>query len=441
MKENFQEIISYIIRFLLGDENSEQAKFVGYTSEKKKFEKYKVVIYPSNFFDDEIYLSEKSLPLLPLQFWENIPVLFGKPKIEKVNDTMVVYADIIAGTYFLISRYEEVVRRSLRDEHGRFRGRDSLPFRARFLNRPIVDEYGMQLRKVLIDSGVMLNEPKEVFSKIYLTHDADLLAHYRNFRGMAGAVTRFFRNPYQTFKALQTYFFGIEHDPWYTFPWLFDLAFGVKKRLKETQVENVVFIKSGGGELMPDKPIHNVNNKDFGKLFKLCEEMDVSIGLHPSYQAGAELELIALEKKILEEALGQNIIYSRNHFLRSREPEDFYALIEAGLTDDFTMGYADVASFRLGTCRAVRWIDPAKMVLTPLVLHPLTMMDSTLDDDRYMKLHFDEAYSFSKKLIDQVKKHNGELVLLWHNTSVEKNNGRYHRDLYRRIINYLKTDN
>lgn len=437
MKDNFQKIISYLIQFLLGEENSEQANLVGYTSKRENFRKYKVVIYPSDFFDEGIYLTEKSIPELPLQLWDGIPLLFGKPEIEKEGDTTVIYADVIAGTYFLVSRYEEVVRKSLRDEHGRFRGRDSLPFRARFLSRPIVDEYGNRLRKVLASSGVSINEPKGEFSKIYLTHDADQVAHYRNFRGVGGAVTRFFRNPYQTFKALQTYFLGIEYDPWFTFPWLFDLAFEVKKELKGIQVENVVFIKSGGGELMPDKPIHNINSKDFGKLFKLCEEKDVSIGLHPSYQAGAEVELIALEKKTLEDVLGQNIIYSRNHFLRSREPEDFYALIEAGLTDDFTMGYADVAGFRLGTCRAVRWIDPVKKVLTSLVLHPMTLMDTTLDDDRYMKLRVEEAYSFSKKLIDQVKKYNGELVLLWHNISVEKNNGRYHRDLYQRIVNDL----
>lgn len=438
MEANFQEIVTYIIQFLLGNKNSELVDSVGYTSDKEKYKDYKIVIYPSNFFNKEIYLSEKSLPEFPLQNWEDTPILFGKPEVEKVGGTTVIYADIIAGTYFLISRYEEVVRRDARDEHGRFRGRDSLPFRARFLNRPIVEEYGRMLRKVLRESGIEVAEPYEGFNRIYLTHDADQIAHYRNFRGMAGAVTRFFKNPYQTYKALQTYLLGIENDPWFTFPWFFDLAFELKKYIPNTSLESIVFVKTGGGELMTDKPIHDVKSKDFKKLLALCEENSVSVGLHPSYQAGLDKELIAVEKKKLDEAFGQNTIYTRNHFLRSREPEDFHALIEAGLTEDFTMGYADVAGFRLGTCRAVRWIDPVKMELTSLVLHPMTIMDSTLDDDRYMKLRTEESFSFSKKLIDQVRKNNGDLVLLWHNTSVEKNNGKYHRDLYRWIINYLK---
>lgn len=438
MKTDFQEIVNYVIQFLLGNGNPELVNFIGYTSDKEKYKYFKIVIYPSGFFDEDIYLSEKSLPELPLQRWEDLPLLFGKPEIQKTGDTTVIYTDIIAGTYFLISRYEEVVRRDVRDEHGRFRGKYSLPFRAGFLNRPIVEEYGRMLRKLLRESGIEVAEPKEGFNSIYLTHDADQIAHYRTFRGMAGAVTRFFTKPYQTYKALQTYFLGIENDPWFTFPWFFDLAFELKKFIPYTSLESIVFVKTGGGELMTDKPIHDIQSKDFRKLFTLCEENNVSIGLHPSYQAGLDKGLIVVEKKLLDEAFGQSSVYTRNHFLRSREPEDFHALLEAGLNEDFTMGYADVAGFRLGTCRAVRWIDPVKMELTSLVLHPITIMDSTLDDERYMKLRTEEAFSFSKKLIDQVRKFNGDLVLLWHNTSVEKNNGKYHRDLYRWIINYLK---
>jgi hypothetical protein len=102
------------------------------------------------------------------------------------------------------------------------------------------------------------------------------------------------------------------------------------------------------------------------------------------------------------------------------------------------MGFADIAGFRLGTCRAVRWIDTENQKLTSLVLHPLLIMDNTLSDERYMNLKVDEAFRYCKNLIDEVKKNNGELVLLWHNNSVEKNNKQYHRELYHKIIDYLK---
>ena len=57
-----------------------------------------------------------------------------------------------------------------------------------------------------------------------------------------------------------------------------------------------------------------------------------------------------------------------------------------------------------------------------------------------MNLDKDDAFAFSKKLIDTVHEFNGDLVLLWHNTSIEKENGMYHRELYEWMINYLKTE-
>ena len=438
MKTNLKEITDYIIRFLLGDDNSGYASHIGYTADKGEFAHYKLVILPSTFFEKETYNTQKSNPVLPLPLWEGIPLLYGSPETEKDGETVLIHADVIASSFFLISRYEELMNRQDRDQHGRFQGKNSLPFKADFLQRPIVDEYGRQLRKLLRETGVEIKEPEEKFNKIYLTHDVDQLAHYRNFRGMGGAVSRFFKNPYQTLKAVQTYTGGIKHDPWYTFPWLFDLADELKNEKSNVAIENIIFIKTGGGEWMTDKPLHNVKNHDFSELFELCSLSDVKIGLHPSYQAGLEPDFISKEKQILDETLGQITIYTRNHFLCNREPEDMQALIDAGLTDDFTMAYADRAGFRLGTCRAVRWINPLTLQLTNLTLHPLTLMDSTLSDVRYMNLRTAEAFSYAKKMIDEVKKHTGDLVLLWHNTSVEKNNGMYHRDLYRWMINYLK---
>ena len=438
MEKDLTKVTGYITRFLLGNENEGYAKHIGYTSDKEEFSSYKLVILPSVFFDQSIYGTIQSSPALPLSLWEDVPLLFGSPEIKKSDNTLILHADIIASTFFLISRYEEVIRRDERDQHGRFPGISSLPFRAGFLHRPVVDEYGKLLRKLLKETGIDIREPEEKFRKIYLTHDVDQLAHYRNFRGMGGAISRFFKNPYQALKAVQTFAGGIQNDPWFTFPWFFELAEELKTENSGVEIENIIFIKTGGGDLMTDKPLHDIRDKDFSRLFALCKQFGVKIGLHPSYQAGLEPDKIANEKKILDETIDQHTSYSRNHFLSNREPEDMQELIEVGFTDDFTMAYADRAGFRLGTCRAVKWINPLTLQLTNLTLHPLILMDSTLSDDRYMKLRTDEAFSFSKKMIDLVKKYNGDLVLLWHNTTVEKHNGQYHRDLYRWVINYLK---
>ena len=113
------------------------------------------------------------------------------------------------------------------------------------------------------------------------------------------------------------------------------------------------------------------------------------------------------------------------------------ALEAAGLTDDYTMGYADIAGFRLGTSRAVRYINPATRRLSPsLTLHPLTVMDSTLSEPKYMNLDEGQALRYCMHLADTTRKTNGELTLLWHNTSATLRCG-YLKNLYSKILYWL----
>jgi len=424
------EITSYIIQFLLNNDNSSEVqKTVGYTSNEADFHRYKVVIYPSDFFNSEIYGTKKSLPQLPLAHFEEISILFGEPKVERKGDTIILYADIIASTYFLINRYEEMVCCDVRDAYGRFIGKQSLPFRAEFIHRPIVDEYGKLLRKLLREQGVNINEPKTEIRKIYLTHDVDSLARYRSLRGIVGA---FLKNRSQLKIALKTFFGGIENDSYFTFDWLLEQ----NNLLKNKNVENIFFIKTKGGNYREDRPNQNIESKDYQFLYRLLKKNGAQIGLHASYEAGIYPEFVFLEKQLLEKAADTKITCNRHHFLASREPKDMQAVIDAGIFADFTMGFADVAGFRLGTCRAVRWINPETKELTSLVLHPLTMMDGSLSDSRYMNLSETEAYDYAVKLIDETTKHNGDLCLLWHNTSVVEGNG-YHRKLYEKLISKL----
>ena len=112
-------------------------------------------------------------------------------------------------------------------------------------------------------------------------------------------------------------------------------------------------------------------------------------------------------------------------------------LVKAGLTDDFSMGYADVAGFRYGSCRPARFIDPVKQRVTDLTIHPLTAMDASLKREDYMNLTDDEALGYVKQLLDATKRYHGEVVLLWHNTSVEENAPNNQRKLYQAILDYL----
>ena len=150
----------------------------------------------------------------------------------------------------------------------------------------------------------------------------------------------------------------------------------------------------------------------------LCKIEKARIGLHSSYDAGKTPALISTEKEQLEKQTGKPVTYNRHHYLASREPEDMDWLEKAGITDDFTMGYPDVAGFRLGTSRPVHWINPENRRISSLVLHPLTIMECSLNEPVYMNLDYEDALAYSRQLIQQVARANGELVLLWHNDSI-----------------------
>ena len=428
------EWIHYIIQFLAGDDLSHEiVEAIGYTSDPSLFHKYNVVIIPSGFFNDSCYGHPKSLPALPLQEIEGVPLLFGEPEIERVGATLVVKADIIASTYFLISRYEEMIRRNVRDQHGRFPGKESLPFRAGFIDRPVVDEYRILLRHWLQQSHPDIPDIKENIRHVWLTHDVDSPFLYRSWKGLLRSLL-----DGQGLKKSLSYKFGaLEEDPYYTFPWFIEQNNSLIDALGKERCRSVYFFK-GGGRTKRDKPHYNLLSTSLQRVLSELSSYQATIGLHASYEAGQHPSLIPDEKKRLEKATGAKITYNRHHFLACREPEDMLHLETAGIAHDFTMGYADVAGFRLGTAWPVRWINPANKCLSSLVLHPLHIMEGTIKNEQYMGLAYEEGEEYCLRLIDRIEKTGGELSLLWHNNSLYGNDDRYYRKLYQSVINQLK---
>lgn len=428
------QTIYYIIRFLLGvDRAGAYSSLIGYTSDVRLFHKYKVVIVPSGFFQSSVYGTPESLPQLPLKEIEGVPLLFGTPKEECFEETWVIYADIIASSYFLLSRYEEIQKRDIRDKHGRFPGKESLPYKAGFIHRPIVEEYGKLLRHWLRKACVRIPEPQPELQKIWLTHDVDAPFFCRSLRNICRETLKGigFR------EALKLYQGPLEKDPYYTFPWMLEQDSLVKNRFGDRC--HILFFLKAGGRHANDKPHYQVRSHDIQKLLHLFKKNKALLGLHSSYEAGIYPDLIPEEKMRLEHDWKlENIHLNRHHYLASREPEDLTKLIRAGITDDFTMGYADVSGFRLGTCRPVKWINPMTRQLTSLTLHPLSVMDCTLSESQYMGLSPDEAYQYCAELVREIRQHRGEIVWLWHNTSFAGTESDYHKKLYVRLLNLLK---
>ena len=176
-----------------------------------------------------------------------------------------------------------------------------------------------------------------------------------------------------------------------------------------------------------------LTDKRWTGLLSRFRKYGVTLGLHTSYAAGGDMSTVSTDVSAFNRTIEQSnnrTIYSRHHFLRMTDPSDFRYLESAGVTDDFSVGYADVAGFRVGTCRPYRWIDPRTGTVGKLVAHPLTIMECTLDGFEYMGLDRESASAYCQKLIERVAVHGGECVLLWHNTSLMNSIQNWQRELY-----------
>lgn len=413
-----ENALAYLLHFLtnIDDETVLRTFRIGYTAEEEKLAHYDLVFIPSGFFESEQYGKASSIPE-SLQEIDGIPFLYGSPSVEKRGDTVLVRADLPASAFFFLSRYEEICRRDVRDKHGRFPGKESFAYKNNLLSRPLVDEYGTLIRKWLRLSGKSIPEPEPKISKLWITHDLDAPFFCRSLRSAARETLRG-----KGFLYASKVYFGKTEDPYDTFPWMFQAEENHLGKLPYPW-QTIYFIKAGGTHIY-DRPHYRLHTRRIRRLLRRIAAHKVLFGLHGSYSAagcGASL----LEKRHLESFLkhrlgiGRNkVILFRSHYLRSLEPEDFRILEKIGITDDFTMGYADMAGFRLGTCRPVVWIDPTRGTLSKLVLHPLTVMDNSLYQKDYMCLDEGNAQEYCASLFEKTRRFRGDICILWHNSTL-----------------------
>ena len=360
---------------------------------------------------------------------ESVPILFGEPYIERQSNKLIVHADIIASSYFVLTRYEEMVREGVRDEHRRFPGKESLLYKAGFIERPIVDEYGLLLRKWLRNIGLEVTEPQRQFS-ILLTHDVDCLKRYSRrfqpFRTIASSLLG--KRPLKDAVESTLVSLKFKKDPYDTFDQLIEID-------RKGGAKSIYYFIAGSESKFDYQ--NYICSKKARQIIKKVKEAGAEIGVHLSYNASIKPELIAKEKELLESVAEKEIHHCRFHFLRWMDFEVGYFLAKTGLYIDSSLGYADIGGFRLGVCHPIQLFDPEKFQLVGVEEHPLILTDTTLFDNKYIGLSKIDSINYTKKLLHQIKKHNGELVILWHNTFFCFKSKKECIDIYSEIVELL----
>jgi hypothetical protein len=393
------------------------------------------------------WLGAASMPRAPLPRWdaaadlpelgaeEPLPLLFAAPlpgghMLDLRPPGIRLGADLLGGAFFLLSRYEELLP-GPRDGHGRFPSSASLAVREHFLERPLVNEYADVLFALLsrLVPGLRRREWRH---RVTLTHDVDfprvvdghgLRTVARSAAGdlvrrrSAGLAARRMR---AWADARQGRF---DRDPAHTFPFLLDAS--ERRGLTGTYFFMTRPSPAGG---------YRLDDPWVRRLIRTIAEHGHEIGLHPSYETWRDPELTARELAELRaaaegEGVDQVAWGARQHFLRWENPVTWQNYEDAGMEYDTSLSFADRPGFRCGVCHPYRAFNLRTGRPLALRERPLQVMDQSLL--LYMGLAAEEAIEAARGLAGTTRRHGGELVILWHNTSLLT---RADRGLYERVL-------
>lgn len=333
----------------------------------------------------------------------NEPILPHNIHIARTPHTIIIKDDLIASTFFLLSRYDEYRQPEAVDIHHRFVSGRSFLGSHGLLQTPIVDQYTTFIYN-------LLNRPIPKRQRhTYITHDIDIISHYHRPRGFVGGLYRTIFKKSTTNESIKTIFssaLNINNDPAYTFQHfqsIDNVAYRENNISSSKTTEIIYFIKPHRARNRYDRPAYH-----YSELPKLPG----TIGIHSLYET---YENPALLSKPAFAKLPHK--YHRSHYLRILPPTQMHHYVNAGISDDFSISYADIPGFRLGTTRPTLAINPATAQLLPLTLHPLSIMDTTLIDSRYLNLSYDQSIDLCHSIIDTINFHQGDVTILFHNNS------------------------
>ena len=381
-----------------------------YTQDKNTFLKsdlYKLN-YSSTPFDDVLYFKHVNLLFenevesqkIVVRTYNNKPAFFFHD-----DEKSIFPFDPFALIFYLVSRYEEYTANQF-DEHGRFSAHQSLAFQYSFLHQPLVNQWVLEIKKILKSRYPNLQFKNQEF-QFTPTYDIDYAWSYK-YKGLLrtiGASARdFIKNKTQFKQRIQT-LRGKAKDPYFTFDYLNELH----QRFDFKPIYFFLVGKRG----QYDKNT-SIRKKAFQRLiYKIGQQYQ--IGLHPSYASNSTFKKLEQEHNALEKFSKQSIANSRQHFLKLSFPSTYRNLIRLGIEKDYSMGYAAQVGFRASIASSFYWFDLEGNEKTDLQIFPFQLMDVTLKN--YLKLSPKQAIETATIIIENTKAVDGQLMTLFHNNS------------------------
>jgi hypothetical protein len=377
-------------------------------SDKRKLGKHPVINYSSDKIEGAFKITpdplifEKGISLKKIEIteWKGLPVFF-----QTSADSDIPF-DIFAASFFLVTRYEEYLD-YIPDKYGRYPAELSIAFRNGFLEIPVIDLWAKEMSKIFLKKFHTITFKRSEYKSL-LTIDSDEPFAFLGkglFRTLGG-IFRDLKNHDGHVAERYRILTKEEKDPYQVFDY-------IVQAIEENKVDASFFFPVGDHSKYDKNP--SWKNDEYRLLINDIAGKFRS-GLHPSYNASGNLPMIINEVSRLNSILNKEVVVSRFHFIRLFIPQSYRDLLNAGLLEDYTMGYPDEPGYRAGIARPFYFYDIDNERKTRLKIVPFQVMDVTLFN--YKKLDAQSAKEVILKLIKETRKAGGEFVSIWHNTSL-----------------------
>lgn len=321
--------------------------------------------------------------------------------------------DIFAAAFYLLSRYEEYLPHN-KDIYGRYAHENSLAFKEGFLQEPLVNkwlkQFAAKLEQLFTNSTFYRSlAGKKVQGFRFLpTYDIDEAYSYKYkglLRSLGAAGKAVLKGHWSRVAERVRVVKGDLKDPYDSYDWMNQLH-------REYDLEPGYFFLVADQIGKYDRNILPVK-KPMEQLIRNHSEK-YRVGVHPSWQSGDDPSLIRREIQTIEQITGKSVRLSRQHFIRFTLPQTFRHLLQAGINEDFSMGYGSINGFRASVASAFYWYDLEREQATELLLYPFCFMDANSFFEQ--KDSPEQALAEMRQYCKEVKDVDGILITLWHNT-------------------------
>lgn len=354
------------------------------------------------FFESTVLLFEVVNKPQPINFCEFERIRGFYPTSEK----SAIPFDVFASAFFLVTRYEEYFP-GYKDKYDRFRPSSSMNAKGGYLEKPMVNYYAQALREILAKKYPALAFVKKPFEYIP-TFDIDMAYSYLHkgvIKNAAGFLRSVMLSDWTELKERVAVLSGRKQDPFDTFDFLQQIC-------KQYSLKSIYFFLLGD-ESRFDKNI-SFHVEPFRQLIKSISK-NSEVGIHLSYKSHVSTGRSRMEKERLEKIIHKQVTSNRFHYLRFHFPKSFDRLVNIGITEDYSMGYASRNGFRAGICTPFYYFNIRTNEVTPLKIYPFAFMDSTFA--HYQKTDPETALNEIRMLMRYVHETGGTLYGLWHNSS------------------------